>query len=69
MAQLGLVLLPVQSVRAKSCLCGEQLSLQFDRHLKFEFLSENQKSDIRSRTYFKVTFGSEVSSVISGDLL
>ena len=57
LAQLGLVLLPVQSVRAKSCLCGdgEQLSLEFDKHRKFEFLSENQKSDIRFRTFSKET--------------
>ena len=55
LAQLGLVLLLVQSVRAKSCLCGEQLSLEFDRHWKFEFLSENQNSDIRFRTFSKKT--------------
>ena len=55
-AELAQALLPVQSVRAKSCLCGEQLG-EFDRHLKFEFLTENQKSDLSFETNFKVTFG------------
>ena len=32
-------------------------SLEFDRHLKFEFLTENQKSDLSFETNFKVTFG------------